>query len=93
MMMEIKATQVVNINVKTLKLHLKVSDMFTASLESSAGTELYSQDDGYVPGFMPGQHYGDYVELDIDIDTGQITNWKKPTAEQIEEFMKDDSED
>ena len=91
--MEIKATQVVNINVKTLKLHLKVSDRFTASLESATGTELYSQDDGYVPDFMPDQHYGDYVVLDIDLDTGQITNWETPTAEQVEDFMKDDSED
>ena len=91
--MEIKATQIVNINVKTLKLHLKVTDRFTASLESSEGKELYSQDDGYVPDFMPDQHYGDYVILDIDLDTGQITNWKKPSAEQIENFMKDDSED
>ena len=23
-----------------------------------------------MPDFMPGQHYGDYVILDVDIDTG-----------------------
>jgi hypothetical protein len=91
--MEIEATEVVKVNVKTLKIHLKVSDSFTASLHSATGTELYSQDDGYVPDFMPEQHYGDYVILDIDVDTGQITNWEKPSAESIQDWIKDDSED
>ena len=91
--MEIEATEVVKVNVKTLKLHLKVTDRFSASLESATGTEIHAQSDGYVPDFMPDQHYGDYVILDIDIDTGQITNWKTPSAEQIQEWIKDDSDD
>jgi hypothetical protein len=91
--MEIEATEVVKVNAKTLKIHLKVSDRFTASLHSATGTELYEQDDGYVPDFMPGKHYGDYVMLDIDIDSGQITNWVAPTAEQIQEWISGDSED
>ena len=85
--MEIEATEVIKVNAKTLKLHLKVCDQFTASLENGAGTELHSQDDGYVPAFMPEQHYGDYVILDIDIDSGQITNWQKPTADQIQNWI------
>ena len=88
--MEISKTEVVKVNVKTLKLNLKVTDRFTASLESSTGTELFQQCDSYVPDFMPGDHYGDYVILDIDMDTGQITNWKAPGAEQIEEWIKDE---
>lgn len=91
--MEIEATEIVKINAKTLKIHLKVSDRFTASLESATGTTLHEQDDGYVPDFMPEDHYGDYVILDIDIDTGQITNWKKPDAKDIEVWIKDDCED
>lgn len=91
--MEIEATEVIKVNVETLKLHLKVTDRFSAALLSSAGTEIHQQDDGYVPGFMPGQHYGDYVILDINVDTGQITNWKQPSAEQIQEWIKGDSED
>ena len=83
----------VKVNVKTLKIHLKVADRFTASLESSTGTELFSQDDGYVPSFMPEDHFGDYVILDIDIDTGLITNWDKPSAEQIEEWILGEQED
>jgi len=35
---------------------------------------------------MPEDHCGDYVELDIDIDTGMILNWKKPTKAQLKEL-------
>lgn len=90
--MEIDKFEKVIVNVKTLKIHLKVSDRFTASLESSTGTEIFCQNDGYVPSFMPGNHYGDYVILDIDIDTGQITNWKKPIAEDIKEWISGEEE-
>mgnify|MGYP000524606174 CR=1 FL=1 len=90
--MEIEATEIVKVNAKTLKLHLKVCDRFTGSLESATGTELKDFDD-YVPDFMPGNHYGDYVILDIDIDTGQITNWEVPSAEQLQNFISGPSDD
>jgi len=86
--MEIGVTKKVAVNAKTLSLNLKVCDCFYASLLDQDGAELKDYE-GYVPGFMPGQHYGDYVYLDIDIDTGQIKNWKAPTAEQIEEFISE----
>jgi len=86
--MEIGQTKVVNVQAKELRLHLKVSDMFTAYIHDESGAELGGQDDGYVPDFMPEKHYGDYVILNIDIDTGQITNWKTPTLEQIEAFIQ-----
>ena len=59
---------------------IKCSDMFAASFD---GKDC----DGYVPDFFPGNHYGDYVMLDIDVDTGRITNWKKPTAKQLGIFQ------
>ncbi len=85
--MKINQTKVVPVQAKTLCLHLKVSDMFTAHILDQDGNKLGGQDDGYVPDFMPGKHYGDYVILDIDIDTGMITNWTTPTAESIEKFI------
>jgi len=91
--MEISQTKVVPVVAKELRIHLKVSDMFSAAVHDDAGNELGGQEDGYVPDFMPGQHYGDYVILNIDLDTGQITNWKKPTAEQIEKFIGSDSDE
>jgi hypothetical protein len=42
---------------------------------------------------MPGEHYGDYIILDIDIDTGVIKNWKKPTKEVIKEWIKANDDD
>jgi hypothetical protein len=89
-MMKINQVKQVPVEAKTLKLHLKVCDEFTAHVYDQDGQELGGQSDGYVPDFMPGEHYGDYVILDIDIDTGQITNWKKPTAGQIENFISDE---
>ena len=34
------------------------------------------------------KHYGDYLILDIDLETGQILNWKKPTREDLERYVK-----
>jgi len=85
--MEIKIEKLVKINAKTLCLYMKVTDQFSAMLKDQDGVELQDYE-GYVPGFMPGNHHGDYLILDIDIDTGQIMNWQPPTAEQIEEFIR-----
>ena len=90
--MEISQTKKVPVNAKELRIHLKVSDRFTAHIHDQDGAELGGQDDGYVPDFMPGQHYGDYVILNIDLDTGQVLNWKAPSAEQVEEFIRGEDE-
>jgi hypothetical protein len=76
---EIKPKQILSISAKC-------SDMFSASLLENNKT--IGQMNGYVPAWFPNpnvQHYGDYVELEIDIATGQIIGWKKPTAEQLNE--------
>ena len=86
--MEINQQKTVKVNAKTLRIHCKVSDRFTYSIDDAQGEEIHCQEDGYVPDFMPGYHYGDYVILDIDLDTGVVTNWKKPTAAQIEAAIK-----
>jgi hypothetical protein len=47
-----------------------------------------SEHDGYVPKWFPNphaEHYGDYVELEIDVATGQILNWTTPTVGDIDE--------
>lgn len=85
--MLIKANKKVTLEAKTLKIYCKVRDNFTASLVDAEGVLIHDQEDGYVPGFMPGDHYGDYVILNIDIDTGQVTNWRVPRAEQLEEWV------
>lgn len=80
----------IQVEAKVLKIYMKVCDQFSASLVDQNGEEIHDQEDGYVPGFMPGPHYGDYVILDIELDTGKILNWKAPTAGQIEEWISGD---
>ncbi|ROT45038.1 hypothetical protein [Pusillimonas sp. NJUB218] len=88
--MEINQLKQVKVDAKTIKLCLKVRDRFSYIIEDTQGDVLFQQDDGYVPEFMPGEHYGDYVILDIDIDSGQIANWPKLTAADIEKAIKPD---
>jgi hypothetical protein len=83
----------VEVEAKTLHISLKVVDGFGATLTDQDGAVLADYE-GYVPDFMPGEHYGDYVMLDVDIDTGKITNWKTPTDAQLKSFMgADDGEE
>lgn len=73
---------------KVLKIHAKCSDMCNAELFDQEGKSIH-ENDGYVPSFMPDRG-GDYIVLDIDIDTGQILNWKVPTTDQLQEFINGD---
>lgn len=59
-----------------LSISAKCSDMYSHTIYTKTG-EKYREYDGYVPSFMPGEHFGDYLMLDIDPYTGQILNWKK----------------
>jgi hypothetical protein len=83
----------VPVQAKTLKVCVKVSDRFCATLVDQDGKTIHEFEGCYVPDFMPGNHYGDYLMLDIDIDSGQIANWTAPTAEQIEEIIKGDEDE
>lgn len=73
--------------MKVISITAKCSDLFSATL-TDAG-QFKGEYHGYVPDFMPGEHYGDYVELKIDVLTGQILNWKKPTNKQLEIFSNE----
>jgi len=73
--------------MKVLKICVKCSDTFAAILvEDGIATQEY---EGYVPKFMPEEHYGDYVELDIDIATGNIVNWRKPTLARVKKELNE----
>ena len=67
----------VEVNVSVISIHAKCSDRCFTSIKNEDGMVIHEQD-GYVPGFMPGNHYGDYIILDIDAETGRILNWKRP---------------
>lgn len=86
--MEIEVKEKKTVVAKEIQLYLKVCDQFTATLVDTNGNEICSQGDDYVPGFMPGEHYGDYVILNIDVNTGQVTNWVKPSPDELSEWVE-----
>lgn len=72
--------------IKTVRISGKTSDLCSVSFCDEKGKEV-GERHGYVPDWMPGQHYGDYIELDIDVDTGKILNWKKPSQTALVKSM------
>ena len=86
-MVEISKVKTVKVEAKEMRLCVKVRDYFTGNIVDQDG-ERIGDFDGYVPSFFPGNHDGDYIKINIDLDTGQITNWKKPTAEDIEKLIE-----
>ena len=70
-----------------LSIVAKCRDLCFAKLIAKDGTVLKDHD-GYVPKMMPGEHYGDYIEIEIEIATGKILNWKKPSKKLIDQFIK-----
>lgn len=74
------------VEAKFIDIHVKACDRGVYTLLDDTGAKLGEQD-GYVPGFFPGEHYGDYLMLRVDVDTGQIVNWKKPSAEDLNKLI------
>jgi hypothetical protein len=64
-----------------LKISAKCSDLCYTNYTDKNGKETES--DGYVPEGIGIDEYGDYVVLDIDMETGQIQNWKPVTDKQV----------
>lgn len=86
--MELDVVMPMKVNAKSVEVHVKVADCGCYTLKSATGTEIAEISEDYVPKFFPGEHYGDYLILDIEIETGQILNWKKPTPTQVAEAFK-----
>ncbi len=76
---------------KVIQMSAKCSDLFTASFIDTED-KVVGEYQGYVPDFFPEEHWGDYVQLDIDLATGQILNWKVPSLKAINDTLKDQDE-
>lgn len=87
--MEIDAVKTVKVDARTIKVHAIVRDGASYTLCDQHGAEICDRDEVYVPGFFPETGGGDYLYLEIEIDTGRILNWKPPTKKQIEEWIKE----
>lgn len=68
---------------RIISISAKCSDLFSACLKENGDIKNYT---GYVPDFFPSEHWGDYIIFDIDIDSGKIVNWKKPTKKDLQIF-------
>lgn len=86
--MKIGMKKTVDVDVRTVSVHVKVRDEGFYTIKDQDGEVLYSEG-GYVPGFFPGNHFGDYLILDIDLETGQILNWEAPTPATLANFIGD----
>jgi hypothetical protein len=71
-----------------LSISSKSSDLNTIQYKDKDGNITESSDYAYVP-YNIGIGGGDYVELDIDTETGQILNWKPVSDEQIINAIKE----
>jgi hypothetical protein len=71
--------------MKIIQITAKCSDLFHANLKDEK-EGLIGEYNGYVPDFFPDEHYGDYIQFNINAETGQILNWNPPTKEDLKIF-------
>lgn len=76
---------------KKISLSAKCSDCCSFALIDADGNELKETHD-YVPYGM-GVGGGDYVDLEINFETGQIINWKKPSDAIVKEFIGENEDE
>jgi hypothetical protein len=69
---------------RTIKFYAKTSDCFCCDLYQDGVARTIETYDGYPPGFLGD---GDGISLEIDLDTGQIQNWRKPTQEELQRLI------
>ena len=70
-----------------LRISAKCSDLCWTKYTDSKGKKTES--DGYVPEKIGiGDGTGDYINIDIDMQTGQILNWKPVSDKQVIEAQK-----
>lgn len=80
---EIYRSEPETMEAKYLTVCAKVSDCFGGELINENNEDVYHYD-GYVPTDL-GIGGGDYIEFKLNLDTGQIMNWKPLTSITIEE--------
>lgn len=78
--------------MRIMSMMVKCSDMFSCNIKDD---NKYLVEDycDYVPDFMPDEHFGDYVYLDIDLDTGKIVNWRTDASQLVDEFISQQNSD
>jgi len=72
--------------IKTIFVIAKCSDLCSITYYDKKVRLIGERERDYVPKFFP-DNGGDYIELNIDIETGKILNWKKPTQKELMNSM------
>lgn len=80
--MELPKKVVETVNAEIIGVFCKVCDSGNYVLKGAADHVIAERDD-YVPSFFPGDHHGDYIDFQINLETGQILNWKKPEPIEV----------
>jgi putative phage-type endonuclease len=70
-----------------VSVYVKVNDSGCYHFKDANGKSVADLTEVYVPNFFPGNHYGDYLMLDIELSTGRILNWKAPSTDQVDEWI------
>lgn len=86
--MKIGMMKQVEVEAKTVEVHCKVRDEGCYTLKDQDGAQIAQRSDDYVPGFFPGQHDGDYLILEIELETGRVVNWQRPSPSDVQEAFK-----
>lgn len=86
--MKIGKTKRVEVEAKTMRVSIKARDCCIVQVLDQDGS-IVAERDGYVPAILPGGP-GDYVEMEIDIDTGRIADWQVK-AEALQAFIDENS--
>lgn len=71
---------------RSIRVTAKTSDHFFGELLTTENVVICEYT-GYVPEWFPGELGDKYLELEIDLPTGLIRNWKPPTEEQLRKFI------
>jgi hypothetical protein len=79
--------QIVGFAGDSISIHMKVVDCFQCQIKDVDGSTVKEYGPDYVPEFMPGEHYGDYVILDIN-EKGVIVNWANENREDLLHFLE-----
>lgn len=90
--MELDVVVPQKLKVKSVLVYCKIRDEGTYDLRGEEGKSIAQRHD-YVPSFFPGDsdgssHYGDYLILDIELETGLVLNWKKPDPRDVAKAFK-----
>ena len=84
--MEIEVKKKVKVNI--MNIYMKVKDTFYCTIRTE-DNKYVAEYEGYVPHFFPEEHYGDYLDLKIDMETGQILNWVKPIDDDLNHLIEE----